>query len=430
MNDRLKKLVETRVSTRQTARLIMSILAVLFTSFFFLPWQQTTFGMGRVIAYAQQERQQYIDAPIKGRVVEWFVREGQSVKKGDKILDIADNDPQYMDRMITQRSAISERLSAISDKASSIDYEIESLKASKLSVEAAYESKIHSAEQKIAVAEQSVLSSKAAMDVAEVNLKRQKTLFEEGLTSRRYYELTQLKFTKMQIEYEKDQKKLIAEEANVRQLKSELAKELNIIDAKINASKAKKASARSDLTKAKETLPKIEASIARQAAQVVYAPKDGTIMRLIVQEGSGQVKAGDHLAILVPNAASRAVELWIDGNDIPLVHPDQEVRLQFQGYPALQLSGWPELALGTFSGVVQFVDVTDNNSGKFRVLVIPNEENYSWPDSRYLRQGVRTKGWIFLNRVSIAFELWRKFNNFPPALPGTGDEVKLKVKKK
>jgi hypothetical protein len=30
---------------------------------------------------------------------------------------------------------------------------------------------------------------------------------------------------------------------------------------------------------------------------------------------------------------------------------------------------------------------------------------------------VRAHGWILLNRVSLAYELWRQFNGFPPAIP-------------
>ena len=416
--DDILQSTKSPISIQKTAFLLLSIFVSFFVLSFILPWQQTSIGAGRVIAYAQKERQQFIDAPIKGLVIKWFVREGQIVKKGDKIVEIRDNDPDYLDRMQLQRDAIRERILAATDKMSSTSTEVANLRISKLSVRAAYESKIHNAEQKVLVAKENIKSSAAAVDVAFVNLKRQKTLFSEGLTSKRKLELSELKHTKLKIELEKNKRKLISAKATVTQLKSEMKKELSIVDAKVASSRAKVASARSDVTKAKESLPKIEAHISRQQAQVVYAPKDGKVMRLMAQEGSDQVKAGDNLATLIPSTNARAVELWVNSNDIPLIHQDQEVRLQFQGYPAIQLSGWPELAVGTFGGTVAFVDNTDQGGGNFRVVVIPKTDEVGWPDGKYLRQGVRCKGWIFLNRVSIAFELWRKFNDFPPALPG------------
>jgi hypothetical protein len=82
----------------------------------------------------------------------------------------------------------------------------------------------------------------------------------------------------------------------------------------------------------------------------------------------------------------------------------------------LQFVGWPEVAVGTFSGKVAFVDASDDGKGKFRVLVVPDENEQAWPSARFLRQGVRVKGWVLLNQVTMAYELWRQLNAFPPLL--------------
>ncbi len=98
------------------------------------------------------------------------------------------------------------------------------------------------------------------------------------------------------------------------------------------------------------------------------------------------------------------------------------MRLQFEGWPAVQFSGWPSVAVGTFGGTVAFVDPSDDGTGDFRVVVVPDEDEEAWPDSRFLRQGTRAKGWVLLEEVSIGFELWRQVNGFPPAFehePGT-----------
>src|SRR5690606_5169097 len=113
-----------------------------------------------------------------------------------------------------------------------------------------------------------------------------------------------------------------------------------------------------------------------------------------------------------------AVELWVDGNDMPLIRPGEEVRLQFEGWPVVQFSGWPSLAIGTFGGRVAFVDATSGASGKFRVVVVEDSVE-PWPSEARLRQGVRVRGWILLSEVSLGFELWRQINGFPP----TADEA-------
>ena len=128
------------------------------------------------------------------------------------------------------------------------------------------------------------------------------------------------------------------------------------------------------------------------------------------------LKSGDSIAAFVPDTANLVVELSMDGNDIPLIHAGDPVRLQFEGWPAVQFTGWPSVAVGTFGGRVMLVDATDNGYGKFRILVQPDPKDEAWPSNRYLRQGVRTNGWVLLNRVSLGYELWRQFNGFPPTV--------------
>jgi hypothetical protein len=131
------------------------------------------------------------------------------------------------------------------------------------------------------------------------------------------------------------------------------------------------------------------------------------------------------------------VELWLDGNDMPLVQVRETdaagkilthgspVRIQFEGWPAVQIIGWPSAAIGTFGGEVVLVDPTDNGKGKFRVLVAEwpdqvqrdgRDSAINWPGPRWLRQGVRANGWVLLQRVPLWFEVWRQINGFPPAL--------------
>ena len=140
------------------------------------------------------------------------------------------------------------------------------------------------------------------------------------------------------------------------------------------------------------------------------------MFRLIANEGGEIVKAGDPLLTLVPDALDRAVEIWVDGNDAPLIGNGAPVRLQFEGWPAVQFVGWPSVAVGTFGGKVALIDSTDDGNGKFRLLVVPDESEQEWPDVHYLRQGVRAKGWVLLNQVSIGYEIWRQLNGFPPVV--------------
>jgi hypothetical protein len=62
------------------------------------------------------------------------------------------------------------------------------------------------------------------------------------------------------------------------------------------------------------------------------------------------------------------------------------------------------------------VDATDDGKGQFRILVQPDPDDEPWPSRQFLRQGVRTNGWVLLNVVPLWYELWRQFNGFPPVI--------------
>jgi hypothetical protein len=166
---------------------------------------------------------------------------------------------------------------------------------------------------------------------------------------------------------------------------------------------------------------------------VIRAPRDGTLFRMPIFERGQSVKEGDELFTIVPETTERAVELWIAGNDVPLVRSGDHVRLQFEGWPAVQFAGWPSVAVGTFGGRVVAVDATDNGKGKFRIL-IKQDGDQSWPSDVYLRQGVRTNGWVMLRQVSLGYEIWRQLNGFPPVVaddePAGGDKKDDKPKVK
>jgi hypothetical protein len=178
-------------------------------------------------------------------------------------------------------------------------------------------------------------------------------------------------------------------------------------------------------------MQRTEVRVARQATQTLRAPRDGTVLRLLAQPGGELLKAGDPIASFVPATLNLVAELWMNGNDIPLIHSGDRVRLQFEGWPAIQFAGWPSVAVGTFGGRVLLVDATDNGMGKFRILVEPDSKDEPWPSNTYLRQGVRTNGWVLLRQVSLGYELWRQFNGFPPTVdPQMGAEGKAAGKKK
>lgn len=425
----LERLISKSSSLTVVAYIIFFAFLSIFILIFILPWQQTVFGTGKVVAYAPLNRQQFIEAPIDGRIVHWHVMEGSQVKKGDSIVEISDNDPQFLQRLQEEKSAIESRIIAVQARVESFKTRIRALEASMDNGISAAKSRTRMSGDRVDAAEHAVEAAEAVYKTASLNLKRQKSLFASGLASARAVEMAEMEEARALTDLNRAKSSLSAAKSEEIALKSDQFKVGTDGGASIADAKASYAAALAELANAKAELPRISARLARQHSQSVTAPRDGTIMRLIVSQDGEMVKSGEPLALLIPDSVDRAAEIWVDGNDIPLIVEGKEVQVQFQGLPALQFSGWPGISAGTFSARVILVDNTDNGTGKFRVIVKPDKRE-QWPEANFLRQGVRAHGWIFLNEVSIAYELWRKFNDFPPDLPHNASNFSDKQKEK
>jgi multidrug resistance efflux pump len=407
------RLVATSRIARVVARMVLAGLGILVSSLFLVPWQQNSPGKGRVIAYTPVERQQSIEAPIEGRLARWHVHEGSRVREGDPIADILDNDPDILQRLEREKAALGDRMEAARRRAEAVGLRIDSLKDARTAAVSAAESRVKMAQDRVKQAQKGVEAAEAASSTAELNLERQRGLLEKGLTARRTLELAELEAARTSVELERAKASLSVARSDVAAMRSDQTRAQNDTSASISDAMASRAVAEAEVATADAELARIEVRLARQNTQAIKAPRDGTILRVVARQGTDMVRPGDVLAILVPDAAIRAVELWIDGNDVNLVRPGRMARLQFEGWPAIQASGWPTAAIGTYAGRVAFVDAADDGKGGFRVMILPEAES-SWPGPEMLRQGTRVNGWILLDRVSVGYELWRQLNGFPP----------------
>lgn len=379
-----------------------------------VPWQQNVIASGQIVAFDPVQRRQFVEAPIDGRIVRWAVVEGSRIRNGDVLLEISDNDPSLVERMQVEREATEGIRQAALRKAESIRFKIKRLELTRDRAVTAAESKILVTEDRIEAAIRALDAAEAAERTAKLNLDRQALLNERGLSSRRNLELAQMRYDQTAAETKEARADLNAARNNSAAASADRERIEADTQASVDDSRASLEQALADVQKAVSELTRIDVRLARQATQVVRAGVDGVVLRVIARQGTEMVKAGDALLEVVPESQRNVVELWVDGNDAPLISPGRKVRLQFEGWPALQVSGWPSIAIGTFGGEILVVDASDNGRGEFRTLVQPDPNTPPWPEQRFLRQGVRANGWILLDRVSLGFEIWRQFNGFPP----------------
>ncbi len=452
---------------RLTGKVLLGGLMLAVVAMFFAPWQQSVAGSGSVIAYNPSSREQVVQAVIDGRIIEWAdgIRENDRVQKGQFVVELADIDDQLLSRLEEQvnqserylkntelaRDAAKLNKAAAEFGVTNYESNVASLKRSLVDTLEAYARAIEGAEQKVKAEEQALEAANATLVQAKADHDRKVALFGKGLVSELKFQEAEQKYLKAFADVAKHEAYLEDARLSVQEKRSEQAAKkgelegkLDEAGAKIQEAKGKVAMAEAKVQKsegyvrkARKDLLDAESKEASQGNQRVVATADGFITKLIADGGTGYVKKGDPLFTLVPDVDDRAVQIWLDGNDAPLVAAGRHVRLQFEGWPAVQTAGWPSVAVGTFGGEVATVDAVDDGNGRFRALVVPDPTDGPWPEPRFLRQGVRANGWVLLEQVTLGYEMWRRMNGFPPVLKdapgsktkGAAGPVKLQKKK-
>ncbi len=77
---------------------------ILLIIILFLPWTQNIQSTGDVTTLYQTQRPQELNAIIPGRIIKWYVKEGDYVKRGDTLLQLADVKDDYLDPNLVERT--------------------------------------------------------------------------------------------------------------------------------------------------------------------------------------------------------------------------------------------------------------------------------------------------------------------------------------
>ncbi len=224
-------------------------------------------------------------------------------------------------------------------------------------------------------AEEALESAELMLKTAMIDFNRQKKLFFEGLSSRKDFELAKIKVEKINL----SRNKILSD------------------------------------------LQKTETEVSRQSSQSIKAPRNGTITRILPGEKGQLIKSGNPIIVFTPEVKSPAVEIWVDGNDVAYLQQGMSAQIQFEGWPTLQVPGWPAVAINTFQGKVYLVDRASSKEGKFRVLIRP--DSY-WPSENLLRLGMKAKSYIKIRESFVLREIWRIMNGFPALNAPIDDELK------
>ncbi len=405
-----------------------SRLAVLLVGFFilivaFVPWTQTITVTGQLSAYAPSNRPQDIEAQITGRIKKWHVFEGVRVKAGDVILELDDYDPTFMAPdllgLLDQRKkALEDTRKAALSRADQLDKRIKEMQNLVKAAVPSAGARVLEAESKVREARQKIEAAKIAVATAELNVERHQQMAQQGLVSQRELELTIQSAIASKADLQGAQASLTAAEQGMKALsfgREQVSAE--VLQRLLDAEAARDASI-GEAAKAADQVADVSLRLSnanqRRIASRILSPVDGTVVRM-AQAGAGEtVRPGEKLVRISPTSTDKAIEMVAEGIDAPLLNIGRKVKILFYGIPAIPLPAWPELMAGTYNGVINVIDQVDDGKGNYRFWVVPDQDERPWPPQEHVRQGTKAMGWVILNRVPLWYELWRRFNLFPP----------------
>lgn len=416
--------LQTPRAGKLLARWLLVVFALLVIAMF-LPWQQNIRGQGSMTALDPSDRPQTVQTAVAGRIEEWYIQEGMQVSRGDTLMRLSEVkdkyfDPNLLDRLEEQIAAKEANIEAKQRKSEALGDQINALQSGlELKLDQT-QNKLEQAALKVESDSADFAAERANFEIARQQLERQQGLYDKGLKSKTELETRSLKFQEVTAKLTAQENKLLASRNELINARIELGgveadyrQKISKARSDLNATLSEIFESRGDLSKLENEYVNVQV---RRRQLYVQAPQDGYVVQA-QKAGVGEtLKEGEAVVTIMPKNPEVAAAMYVRPMDVPLISVGRKVRIELEGWPSLQFSGWPSVAVGTFGGIVRVIDYTETQAkqGKYRVLVVPDPDEEPWPIE--LRMGSGVYGWVMLDEVPVWYEIWRQLNGFPPSL--------------
>ena len=396
-------------------------LFIFFLILLFLPWTQNISSSGHVTTLYQDQRPQQINTVIPGKIIKWYIKEGDIIKKGDTIVQLADTKDDYLDSNLVERTkdqlvSKEQKLLFYGEKINAIESQINAIEKNRELKINSYENKIEQFKRKLISDSSEVVSAEVDYKISTEQLSRGKQMNNQGVISLVELERRTAQYNKALAILTEKQQKLLNTKLEINIAKIDINAIRQEADDKIFKSRSEIATSRGEFAGTTGEVAKnknvLANYISRGNQKWLIAPQDGQIIKAKKSGINEIVKEGEMIVEMVPTKIDHAIELFIEPMDLILINSGQKIRMIFDGFPAIVFSGWPDNSYGTFAGKVSMVENNRNENGKFRILVIPDNQEKPWP--KELKMGTGVRGFALLKTVPIWYELWRQINGFPP----------------
>lgn len=391
------------------------IVFIILTVMLFLPWQQTVKGEGTLIANDPTQRDYNVLATLDGFIDEFYVKENQFVKQGDKLFKIVDIDKDYSQKLDSIETSSKARYANTEEQIDNIEDKKNNLKKYlQLGLDVFIQKRTQS-DRKIESLEFKKVSLVKNYEVEKLNLERIELLYKDGIESKRDFEMAQNRYVKADAELKKIDLDIQIEKNNLDILRKEEDKFLNETKNHLKVLDNASLSSRGQLNSINQEMQINRLNSSRYKSGEVVAQKDGYVQRIFQNDKHKLIHKGDEVMHFSPKVGKKIIMLKVSDFNMPLIKEGLPVRIRFYGWPALQVSGWPTIKYGTFGGTIKYVEMNSHEKGFFYAR-IEEDTKEPWPKGDNLRIGTQSTVWVRLATVPIWYQIWRLMNAFPPQM--------------
>ncbi len=297
-------------------------------------------AMGEVIPLGNALTLQHLDGGIVEKI---FVKEGESVSKGEALLrlDPIDTNANFQ-MMLKEQNALQtevERLDAEKDGKIIQNLTNQDASSSKTQLNLSRSRLAASAQdvailsQQIAQSEREIRALKSQKSAAEAILKNSEDQF---YTDRDLYTQQYLEKSK----YLDSQSKVVQYKGELGRIEAEISRaQQKIIETRFQIAKSHsswKNDSLEQLKKAQDDLASVEEKIQvatdRQKRLIVYAPQDGIVKGLAFNTIGGVIKPGDTLMQIIPKNDRLIVQAKVMPDDIDVIRPGLKAYVRLTAY--------------------------------------------------------------------------------------------------
>lgn len=304
-----KDLIDTlpRVWTRGLLYLLVIFAAII------LPWatlskvDETGSARGRLEPKGKTLK---LDAPVAGTVAAIKVKEGQTVKAGQILLELE------TDITRTELQQTQAKLEGLLNRENLLELMKNQLQSEQLAQLDQVRQRLNSS-QKISALEQYRLT------VAQRDVQRHWNLWRKGAIAKiKLEEIEGVKFERQRL--------LEQNQLDVQQARTELEKQQSVYQRQLKEFQSQISDVRSEIAQTQKLIQSLQFQLRQR---VLHAPTDGTIFQLSVQHPGAVLQSGQALAQVAPKGAPLVFRAQMPSQESGFLRMGMPVKLKFDAYP-------------------------------------------------------------------------------------------------